>query len=83
MYRCESCRAVVPPGTPAHRVVVETRAKEYPFRTKVNPPCTPDSRRKRLRKKRDKWHDDEGGDGREIVREQQVCSSCRGQRVVH
>lgn len=67
MYRCESCKKVVGPAVPSHRVTVATRFTTYPVRPQVH--------RQRLNGKT-RWVDDPGGVGEEIVREQQVCSAC-------
>lgn len=67
MYRCHLCGVVVPPNTPVHRKVVETRRREYPFRKDAHL-FFKDGH---LKKK-----DDRGGVGFEIVREVVVCPSC-------
>jgi rubredoxin len=67
LYRCHLCGAVVPPNTPAHRKVVETRRREYPFRKDAN---------LFIKDGRPKKTDDPGGVGFEIVREVVVCPSC-------
>lgn len=70
MYRCETCKNVVPPHTPAHRVVAETRPVTYPRRPEAN----------RLVKKNKEWikPDDPGGRGVEIARELVACPRCAG-----
>lgn len=77
MYRCQICETVVPPGTRTHKVVVQTRAKEYAAREK------PSSRggggfrgRGRFQKRKPM---DPGGEGHEIVRELTVCPACAEQ----
>lgn len=67
MYRCQLCNAVVPPNTPAHRVVVETRPTEYPSRPKAHS--------QRVGRKV-KHFDDPGGAGYEISKEALACRSC-------
>ena len=69
MYRCEVCDYVVPASTPCNRIVVETRAAEYPLRPKVHwvPPTD---------RGKGKYEDDPGGYGTEIVRELRACASC-------
>jgi hypothetical protein len=67
LYRCHLCGVVVPPNTPAHRKVVETRRREYPFRKDAH---------LFMKDGRPKKADDPGGVGFEIVREVVVCSSC-------
>lgn len=69
MYRCEICKEVVPPRTPAHRVVVETRPVQYPFRPEANVVVV-----KRKRETRN----DPGGAGQEIAREVTACPRCAG-----
>lgn len=76
MYRCEMCHAVVPPNTPATRLVVETREKEYPTRSDRG------ARNKKQRFNRFQQPSDIGGKGVEIVREIVVCPICaRKQRT--
>jgi hypothetical protein len=67
MYRCEFCSAIVPPHTPSHRVIVETRPTVYSPRREVHV-----FQRKRKKQKRD----DPGGRGIEIAREKVACPSC-------
>jgi len=67
MYRCELCNTVVPAGTPAHRVVIETRPTEYPSRAKAHA--------QRVGRKV-KSFDDPGGAGYEIAKEAIACRSC-------
>ena len=69
MYRCEICKEVVPPHTPSHRVVTETRPAQYPFR--------PDANVVLVKGKSEKRHDP-GGSGREIAREVIACPRCAG-----
>jgi hypothetical protein len=69
MYRCELCKEVVGPRISMSRAVVETRPVRYPRRERVN----------RARDKRGRlvWLDDEGGEGRETVKELALCARCR------
>lgn len=67
MYRCEMCRELVPPGTPSHRVVVETRERRYPYRPDLF--AIKGTKEKKA---------DPGGVGREIVREVIACPRCAG-----
>ena len=69
MYRCEFCKEIVPPLTPSHRVVVETREVRYPFRPDANVSVIKGKKEKR---------NDPGGSGTEIVREAIVCPRCAG-----
>jgi hypothetical protein len=66
LYRCQVCGVVAPPNTPAHRKVVETRRREYPFRKDAH---------LFIKDGRPKKKDDRGGVGSEIVREVVVCPS--------
>jgi len=69
MYRCEMCKVVIPPNTPALRVTVETRRKVYPERRNSN--------RIRIQgKKKPLTTGDPGGIGYETVREVKVCRGC-------
>jgi hypothetical protein len=72
MYRCESCHAIVGPRVRAHRIVVETRSKNYRFRLKANRP----TRRRERDKSKEKYIDDPGGVGVETAREKTICPSC-------
>jgi hypothetical protein len=73
MYRCGMCASVVPSGTAASRLVLETRLKEYPFRPKANRIVY----RKKDGKLKAEWPWDPGGTGWEIVREVLACADCR------
>ena len=88
MYRCTLCNAVVPPHVPAQRIVLATRPRAYPFRREVNrKPAKHANRRAaavaralaqpedRREPKKDP-RDDQGGWGREIVREALACPAC-------
>jgi hypothetical protein len=75
MFRCQLCQQVVPAGTPSRHLVVQTRQKSYPFRSRVN-------RIIRLTdtgKHKEVFLDDPGGAGTEIARELIVCPSCAQQ----
>jgi len=69
MFRCEVCDSVAPARTRCHRIVVETRATEYPARPDAHwhPPRAGG---------KGKWVDDPGGRGSEIVRELRACELC-------
>jgi hypothetical protein len=71
MYRCQICNVVAPPGTPAERVVIETRAAEYPSR--------PKAQHHRVGRKM-KFADDPGGAGYEIARESVACPACAAEQ---
>lgn len=72
-YRCQRCQTLVPRGTRAIRLVVESRAKVYASRGQ---------RRDEGRGFRprfggfDRQPHDKGGEGHEIVRELIVCPKC-------
>jgi hypothetical protein len=72
VFVCQLCRRAVPPHTPAHRLVVETRPRKYPFRREANLVV----RLNDNGKKKEYRIDDPGGAGRETVRELVVCPSC-------
>jgi len=67
MFRCERCLVVVPPCTRAHRLVVETRVVDHPYRKQAGLRVV-DGKRKE--------YDDPGGTGPQVVREQVVCPAC-------
>jgi hypothetical protein len=71
MYRCEICGTVVPPRTPCHRVVVQTRPARYPRRSEVNRVVYRVNGRWK-----EKYTDDPGGNGVQIVREVTACPGC-------
>jgi hypothetical protein len=72
MFVCQVCGRVVPPRTPAARVVAHTRPKQYPYRVKANHFYRPGTDGKR----RERWIDDPGGVGWEIGREVLACPDC-------
>jgi hypothetical protein len=72
MFRCQSCQALVPPGTPPQRLVVKSRKKDYKYRS-----CANTFRRTTETGKRKVYHtDDPDGTGEEIVKELIVCQGC-------
>lgn len=66
-YRCEICRQVTPPRTPATKVVLATRLRTYPFRLNAHPRGRHGVRR---------WAADPGGSGYEIAKEATACPVC-------
>jgi rubredoxin len=88
-YRCEMCHLVMPPKTPATRVVLAIQPSTYPVRLNAHRDpihhlpqrgeirtLTPtEAERFRLRRTRDP-RDDAGGSGYEIVKEAIVCPQC-------
>ena len=68
MYKCQLCQQVIPANVKSQRVVVEARVRHYPFRAKAN--------RAIWRKHKWEYPDDNGGVGREIVREVIACQVC-------
>lgn len=72
MFNCQVCGGVVSPRTPAARVVVRRRPKQYPHRHAANPFVYFDADGKRKLR----WHDDPGGVGWEIDHEVLACPSC-------
>lgn len=69
MFICDRCKQASQPGEPMVRVVVETRAREYPYREEY--------RRGRGAEFARKWIDP-GGVGTEIVREERCHATCAG-----
>jgi hypothetical protein len=66
------CSKVSAPGTPSSRVVVESRTKSYPIRSRANRVIQLDANGK----KKVVHIDDPGGVGEQTVREIVVCSDC-------
>ena len=73
LFRCQLCIRVVPLGTRAHRVVLATRPKIYPFRAHAM---------REVDKENKKPKHDRGGVGREIVREALACPDCAAAGLV-
>jgi hypothetical protein len=72
MFRCPLCQRVVPPRTPAQRLVLRRRSKVYPYRSRANTFV-----RTNEAGKRKEYHtDDPGGAGQEIVAEMTACPDC-------
>jgi hypothetical protein len=69
MYRCALCQAVVPPRTPAIRVVLRTRPRTYPYRADAHSYLDKKSGKRKIK-------DDPGGHGYEFVEEALVCHDC-------
>jgi len=69
MFVCDVCGSVALPGTPSHRIVVETREVDHPPRPDAH-------RRPRPPGGKIKWLDDPGGRGSQIVRELRACEPC-------
>lgn len=89
MFRCPICQRVTSPREAGVPVVLQTRAKEYPFRHRAFPGSrrawavrkNADGDRTAIRVKRrsrdpEDRRDDRGGTGHEIVREVLVCWQC-------
>jgi hypothetical protein len=72
MFRCSLCSRVAPPRTPVHHLVVASRRRHYPHRSRANVV----RRWEKDRKKKEYHTDDPGGDGVEIVREVMICPEC-------
>jgi len=72
MYKCQICGQTSEPRQPAHKLVIETRPVRYPFRKEAQAcwKLEPDGRTKY------KKTNDNGGLGRECVREITVCIEC-------
>jgi hypothetical protein len=71
MYKCQICGQTSEPCQPAHKLVIETRPVRYSIRKKEQPPwkIEPDGRTKYK-------IIDNGGMGRECVKEITVCGKC-------
>jgi hypothetical protein len=89
LFQCEICKTVVPAGIAAQKVTLETRAVRYPRREKIYPPANMSPKKQRALLKRspdrsdkefEKWGDDPGGYGLEILREGLACPTCASQR---
>lgn len=65
MYRCQACKKCPGPRVSMRRVVVQTRAVEYPFRKNAN----------------GEGRDDNGGRGVEAVAELELCPACESALV--
>jgi len=69
MFRCHYCKKIVPPGTSAVHIVVETREVQYPSRGGRSL----DTNKKTSRSTK---FQDRGGSGVETVKEVLACPSC-------
>lgn len=67
MFRCDVCNTLTAPGTPATRVIVETRPRKYPRRH--------DAFLRSVSGKMKRF-DDPGGSGQEPVKELICCPVC-------
>jgi hypothetical protein len=67
MFRCQLCSCVVPPRTPAQRLVLAPRLRRYPARKDASA---------FRRDGKNHTRDDPGGSGSEIVGEVLVCPGC-------
>ncbi|HJZ55958.1 MAG TPA: hypothetical protein VKE74_13395 [Gemmataceae bacterium] len=72
MFNCGLCGGTTLPRTPAARVVVRRREKQYPYRHAANVFFRPASDGKVKERKTD----DPGGVGWEIAREVLACPDC-------
>ena len=77
MFRCQLCGTVVPPQTPSHRVVVQSRPIRYPARPRANQFFRFVNRKRKL-----VHTDDPGGTGTAIVKEVQACPACAANHKV-
>lgn len=68
MYRCYASNQLVSTRNAAHKVVIETRPKEYAYRRNAIPVRIKGKKNKVLR-------DDQGGNGWEAVREVMMCEA--------
>ncbi len=74
MFRCQKCDTVVPAGIRSHKIVLQTRTREYESRGPDPSERRRFSRGRGPRTKKQKY--DRGGHGTEIVREIMVCPKC-------
>ncbi|MCI0702787.1 MAG: hypothetical protein L0241_17030 [Planctomycetia bacterium] len=72
MFLCQLCGETTPPRTPAARVVVRQRPKQYPFRLHANIFWRLNDEGKRKEHKTN----DPGGVGWEIAEEVLACPNC-------
>ena len=77
MFRCQKCQCIVPPRTPANRIVLKGRTKKYPFRSKANIVSGSLTKKKNSKKE---FRDDPGGEGYETEKEAIVCPECAAKR---
>ncbi len=70
MYRCQLCGTVVPKGT-AKQVIVKKSLWQHPHRRGVIRKIVLEKGRRQ-----EKWADDPGGVGPQILTETPVCSAC-------
>lgn len=73
MFRCQICQTVVPKRTATHKIVVESRPKEYAERG-THPRERRFSRSRFARPQKQEY--DKGGAGTEIVQELSACPDC-------
>jgi hypothetical protein len=72
MFVCQICGVVVAPRTPAARVVLQRRPRQYPFRRGANVFRRPEP----SGKMKEHTTDDPGGSGWEIAVEVMACPGC-------
>jgi DNA-directed RNA polymerase subunit M/transcription elongation factor TFIIS len=72
MFKCQNCGNVVPPKTKCRKIILQSRTKEYPYRSKCNKGYV---NKGKFFKERD-HADDHGGSGKEIAKEIMVCPEC-------
>jgi hypothetical protein len=77
MFVSQLCGAAVPPRTPAARVIVRRRPKQYPYRPNANVLWRLDATGKR----KQRVAPDPGGEGWEIDREALACPPCAAARA--
>jgi hypothetical protein len=73
MFRCQKCDTVVPQGVRSHKIVVQTRPRQYAARGTSPREWRPGRRRFPI--VRTPAYD-KGGEGTEIVKELMVCPAC-------
>ncbi len=75
MFRCQFCRAVVPPRTPSQYVVTQVRLARYPARPRAHRVVHVERGKRKVA-----YLDDPGGSGVAIVRELRACQTCAANR---
>lgn len=83
MFRCQICNRVAPAGATAHRIIIESRDKEYPSQQSTGPAPRPQrgGRKPKGASFAAAAPRDRGGKGHEISKELVVCHECAKQHT--
>lgn len=76
MFICQMCHTPVPPKTRCHKIVAQTRTKQYPVRRKAHPGYYEVNGQMRRSGRFSDRRDDSGGTGLETAKELSVCPKC-------